>query len=105
MEIGDYSRKTIDAYKANAQNMSPAEAKRQAVLSAASAASDEGKASIHNAAKAARHAIESYEAKRGGLGDSRATEEAVKATASRFDDRARDLSKAQDRPRSRGMGL
>jgi hypothetical protein len=105
MEIADYSRKAIDEYKRHSQHMDQAEAKRFAVYGLAAVAADSGQASIANAAKVARHAIESYETKRNGLADAKAIDGAVKDTTNRFDDRGRDTAMQQERPRSRGMGL
>ena len=108
MNIENYSREVIEAYKANARSMSPEQAKQQTTYGAALAASDDGQASIHNAAKVARHAIEAYEVKaKGGLSEDKAIEGAARDTANRFDDRARDTARdhSQERPKSRGMSL
>jgi hypothetical protein len=106
VEIEEYSRKAIHDYKAKTRSMAPEEAKRQAIYAAAATAADQDRVPINSAAKVARHAIEAYEAKsKGWIGEDKAMDGAARETANRFDDRARDLSKAHDRPKSRGMGL
>ena len=108
MDIEKFSRQTIEEYKSNSRSMGAEEAKRISVYAAAANAADREGASIGGAAKAARHAIEAYEAKaKAGLSDEKAMESAARDTAGRFDDRAHDTAKtlSQDRPKSRGIGL
>lgn len=107
MNVSKYAAEVLDTYDSKSRHLNSETARSQAVSENAIKASEAGQAPIGNAAKVARHAIDTFKDKtlNGGMSRADAMKAAQEATASRFDDRGRDLAKSQERPRSRGMGL
>ena len=105
LKVDDYSRQVIDTYRQNGSHMAPDTARASTIAAASTLASEQGKASIGDAAKVARTAIDAYEKQaRDGVPIDKARENAARSMSDQFDSRGREMPK-QDRERSNAIGL
>lgn len=107
MNVSKFAAEVLDTYDSKSRHLNRDTARSQAVYENAARASEAGQAPIGNAAKVARHAIDTFQDKtvNGGLSRADAMKAAQEATASRFDDRGRDMARSHERQRSSGMSL
>jgi hypothetical protein len=104
LNVETYSRDVIDTYRQNGSQMDAATARASTIAAASTMASEKGKASIGDAAKVARTAIDAYEKQaRDGVPLDKARENVARSMADQFDSRGRETPK--ERERSNVLGL
>jgi hypothetical protein len=105
LNVENYSRDVIDSYRQNSSHMPSDTARATTIAVAAAVASEQGKASIGDAAKVARRSIDAYEKMaRNGMPLDQAREKVARSMTEQFDSRGRETHK-QERERSDFLSL